>query len=1098
MPTEHIDDPSTETRDHTPHDDETEDGAGTELDSIAIMGLIRRFMEENQFINESDWDDTMISHLEEIMDTVCFLDYEEIMQADEHATWAGLVLDGNISILISGKRVATLSHGCFVGEMSLFTGLKRNADVLSASADTVIGVIRFDVLDNLWSERPRLVVALMTAMGSAAVYKSGDNGARQAKAESERIMSNLLNTGRDKEFDTSRLSVLSDTSDTTMDNRKNSFDADELLTERESVAPITTRSSRPSSPISPSMSRSLDSTRSRSPSFKKSGKKSVQGKLQKAVRVLNSTRALTTHRLAPEEAAKQEVIYRSKFVELRRSEKRHKKARQSAHAKASRQARKRKRDRLTFQKREREFVQKEEALREKLLEAEEKNAILEGNKQEPKKRDENMIMRQLRAQLAAQLKREEKLRMKLKTVNMQFDDHRRKHRAAIKKEKDKVARQAKELKNLRSRKITLEQIVADYERHGDHDTLIERVKVLSVKNEECMRESQEMKIELETVRSKHKKEIAACNEKVMWMRGFVRRVLRRGKHWRTCLYTYWEWASEMLDYTEEKLSEAKEEVRQFESILKIEVKKNRERQIMMEQYVEQAQAETSAVQSSLESCHDRLSTMLQRKCELEAALSEMKRKASCRKALLLAWWVAWMILGSRRKFERAKVAKHNKSRELTLKALRSRLAVFKSDSEEKLCKQRLNMQNEISELKKKFKEAKQETEKIVILRHDEEQKTESTLSGLKEVEMNLQKRILTAEREKSHAEYKLEHTLRELKMRMSEQEACEDQLGWCLQRLRVSECRRLELESLFGTVAQPSALVADEVSRIREEHRARRVGKRRAEAESILYSAATGGSQILGFSSDISLASDNDGSGSSQIFGIPSVESKTIEESTLDDSSLWSSSSSRSAAKRAQRIRLKTRPNTSPGLRGSSKQLLSPLQPHSQNPNLKRAKSASNVRSGRFGKQNQMHQSVQGHWMSPYVRKRLETVQNAKLGSHSKMLKKGIVRRQQPRSAPRSRSSARSTMFNQGSKLGKEGLISSLERAKMKKSLLKWGDDDSILLKPYPIERFEGRLLESQSMVQHSSGVLDYRDMEFKIAGEKKCAVDEESEKFGE
>ena len=101
-------------------------------------------------------------------------------------------------------------------------------------------------------------------------------------------------------------------------------------------------------------------------------------------------------------------------------------------------------------------------------------------------------------------------------------------------------------------------------------------------------------------------------------------------------------------------------------------------------------------------------------------------------------------------------------------------------------------------------------------------------------------------------------------------------------------------------------------------------------------------------------------------------------------------------------------------------------------------------------------------------------------------------------SAPRSRHGARSTIFEQGSRIGKEGLTSTLERAKMKKSLLKWGDDDSILLKPYPIETFEGSLYASQSLVQQSSGVLDYRSMQSEVEGEKKSAGAEEGEKVEE
>ena len=326
-----------EEEEETETETETEE---EELDSVAIMALLRRFVSENPFLQAGDWDARLVSHLESIMDTVAFLDYEEIMQAGEHATWVGLVLDGACAVLIEGKRVATLQHGSLVGEMSLFTGLKRNADVISASRSTKIGVIRFDVLDNLWSERPRLVVALMTAMGSAAVHKSGVNAARQAQAASEQLLSSLLNGGGGG------------------DGNGNGGDVDgqdDTLRTGRSTATTKGRASSglrspPASP--PGTSRTQAKTsRAASSKWKSSARKlsAARGLSRKD----SSTRVLTSQRLAPEEAAEQEIIYRAKFVDLRRSEKRHKKARDEARKKASKQVQKRKRERLTFQARER-------------------------------------------------------------------------------------------------------------------------------------------------------------------------------------------------------------------------------------------------------------------------------------------------------------------------------------------------------------------------------------------------------------------------------------------------------------------------------------------------------------------------------------------------------------------------------------------------------------------------------------------------------------------------------------------------------------------------------------------------------------------------
>ena len=68
------------------------------------------------------------------------------------------------------------------------------------------------------------------------------------------------------------------------------------------------------------------------------------------------------------------------------------------------------------------------------------------------------------------------------------------------------------------------------------------------------------------------------------------------------------------------------------------------------------------------------------------------------------------------------------------------------------------------------------------------------------------------------------------------------------------------------------------------------------------------------------------------------------------------------------------------------------------------------------------------------------------------MLKKGIVRRRATQSASRSRRNREnkamrplSRHVGSGGSAMMESLTSTLDRAKMKKSLLEWGDDDSII-----------------------------------------------------
>ena len=103
------------------------------------------------------------------------------------ASWLGLVLEGSVNILVRGETVARKSQGSMFGEMSLFTGGTRSADVISGESDVgcTIGVIRFDTLDTIASEQPHLLHTLMMAMGSAAVHNAARLAAHHQRQESE-------------------------------------------------------------------------------------------------------------------------------------------------------------------------------------------------------------------------------------------------------------------------------------------------------------------------------------------------------------------------------------------------------------------------------------------------------------------------------------------------------------------------------------------------------------------------------------------------------------------------------------------------------------------------------------------------------------------------------------------------------------------------------------------------------------------------------------------------------------------------------------------------------------------------------------------------
>jgi len=84
--------------------------------------------------------------------TICeFNEGDTIMKTGEEASWAGVLLGGELEALLPwspGNVVGRVTPGTVVGEMALFRGGKRGCDMRATSAGS-IAVLKFASLDTL-------------------------------------------------------------------------------------------------------------------------------------------------------------------------------------------------------------------------------------------------------------------------------------------------------------------------------------------------------------------------------------------------------------------------------------------------------------------------------------------------------------------------------------------------------------------------------------------------------------------------------------------------------------------------------------------------------------------------------------------------------------------------------------------------------------------------------------------------------------------------------------------------------------------------------------------------------------------------------------
>lgn len=108
--------------------------------------------------------------LTQVLSILAFKDGDKIIAQGEEATFCGIALKGTFTAIVSPTLQVPLTAGALVGEMSLFEGGMRNADII-AGADSVLGVMTFEELENLGIEAPQLQRKLIFLFAVASIKK---------------------------------------------------------------------------------------------------------------------------------------------------------------------------------------------------------------------------------------------------------------------------------------------------------------------------------------------------------------------------------------------------------------------------------------------------------------------------------------------------------------------------------------------------------------------------------------------------------------------------------------------------------------------------------------------------------------------------------------------------------------------------------------------------------------------------------------------------------------------------------------------------------------------------------------------------------------
>lgn len=133
----------------------------------------------NEVISNTDtdlWDaftDEDVRLMGEVFSVLKMAPGDKIITKDEYATFCGIILSGTFNAIVSPTLTVPLGPGAMVGEMALFEGGTRNADIVTGEDDNnVLAVITFLELDGLsMSNKYSQLERKLTHMFAAASIK---------------------------------------------------------------------------------------------------------------------------------------------------------------------------------------------------------------------------------------------------------------------------------------------------------------------------------------------------------------------------------------------------------------------------------------------------------------------------------------------------------------------------------------------------------------------------------------------------------------------------------------------------------------------------------------------------------------------------------------------------------------------------------------------------------------------------------------------------------------------------------------------------------------------------------------------------------------
>lgn len=106
--------------------------------------------------------------LAKVLVVLKFTKGETIIQNGETASFFGVVLKGSLKALINNRKIQDIDKGQLVGEMSLFTGGVRNADII-ANTDGVLATMTFEQFREISEFEPKLALKLMETFATSSV-----------------------------------------------------------------------------------------------------------------------------------------------------------------------------------------------------------------------------------------------------------------------------------------------------------------------------------------------------------------------------------------------------------------------------------------------------------------------------------------------------------------------------------------------------------------------------------------------------------------------------------------------------------------------------------------------------------------------------------------------------------------------------------------------------------------------------------------------------------------------------------------------------------------------------------------------------------------